>query len=220
MKIYIVGVGCVGKTTIGELLAENMGYSFYDLDHKVEDYYGNPIEIIQNESYGIKDFREKASIVLDELFSTEGDAVISGTISGLTGAYLRVYKKYKKTTNLISLHLYDKPENILERLTFYDDNSQLLQIYLSDEDRTKYLRKIKADYAHFKKSLERADLQISIEGLNLKKIIEQISKKLNTKKWANIKIAVLQKRFIKHRDNPAGQPGQNQKQLLLIQKFN
>lgn len=182
MKIYIVGVGCVGKTTIGELLAENLGYSFYDLDQNVEDYYGNPIEIIQNESYGIIDFREKASIVLDELFSTEGDAVISGTISGLTGAYLRIYKKYKKTTNLISLHLYDKPENILERLTFYDENSQLMQIYLSDEKRKKYLRKIKADYTHFKKSLQRSDLLFYIDGLPPKKIIQKISKILNSKK--------------------------------------
>jgi shikimate kinase len=181
MKIYIVGVGCVGKTTIGELLAKNLGYSFYDLDQNVEDYYGNPIEIIQNESYGIMDFREKASIVLDELFSIEGDAVIAGTISGLTGAYLRVYKRHKKTSKLISVHLYDKPENILERLTFYDENSQLMQIYLSDEKRKKYLRKIKADYTHFKKSLQKSDLQIHIDGFTLNKIVEQISNQIISK---------------------------------------
>jgi shikimate kinase len=182
MKIYIVGVGCVGKTTIGELLAKNLGYSFYDLDQNVEDYYGNPIEIIQNESYGIMDFREKASIVLDELFSIEGDAVIAGTISGLTGAYLRVYKRHKKTSKLISVHLYDNPENILERLTFYDENSQLMQINLTDEKRKKYLRKIKADYTHFKKSLQKADLQFNIDGLPPNKIIQKISKILNSKR--------------------------------------
>jgi shikimate kinase len=182
MKIYIVGVGCVGKTTIGELLAKNLGYSFYDLDQNVEDYYGNPIEIIQNESYGIKDFREKASIVLDELFSIEGNSVIAGTISGLTGAYLRVYKRHKKTSKLISVHLYDNPENILERLTFYDENSQLMQINLTDEKRKKYLRKIKADYTHFKKSLQKADLQFNIDGLPQNKIIQKISKILNSKR--------------------------------------
>jgi shikimate kinase len=32
MIIYLVGISCVGKTTIGRMLAEKLDFSFYDLD--------------------------------------------------------------------------------------------------------------------------------------------------------------------------------------------
>ena len=49
MKIYIVGSSCVGKTTIGKLLADYLNFSFYDLDDEIEEYYQKPIEILQRE---------------------------------------------------------------------------------------------------------------------------------------------------------------------------
>ena len=85
MKIYIVGISCVGKTTIGRLLADYLDFSFYDLDKEVEEYYQKPIERIQNESFTIKGFRQKASIVLDKLLKTQESSVILGTPSGLQG---------------------------------------------------------------------------------------------------------------------------------------
>ena len=32
MIIYLVGMNCVGKTTIGRMLAETIGFTFFDLD--------------------------------------------------------------------------------------------------------------------------------------------------------------------------------------------
>ena len=49
MIIYIVGISCVGKTTIGRMLAEKINYSFFDLDDEIESYYQKPIERIQDE---------------------------------------------------------------------------------------------------------------------------------------------------------------------------
>jgi len=49
MIIYIVGISCVGKTTIGKMLAEKIGFSFYDLDEEIQNYYQKPIERIQDE---------------------------------------------------------------------------------------------------------------------------------------------------------------------------
>jgi len=34
MIIYVVGMACVGKTTIGRMLAERLGYTFFDLEEK------------------------------------------------------------------------------------------------------------------------------------------------------------------------------------------
>ncbi|MBW6534759.1 MAG: hypothetical protein K0B11_07100 [Mariniphaga sp.] len=36
MILYLVGISCVGKTTIGRLLATKIKYSFYDLDSEIE----------------------------------------------------------------------------------------------------------------------------------------------------------------------------------------
>ncbi len=37
MRIILVGVAWVGKSTIGKLLAEIMGYKFFDFDIEVEE---------------------------------------------------------------------------------------------------------------------------------------------------------------------------------------
>lgn len=179
MKIYIVGIGCVGKTTIGKLLADCLNFSFYDLDAEVEAYYQKPIEILQNECLTMNGYRKKASVVLDRLFKAPEHAVISGAPSGLRDSYLQVYKKHKKVMDIKSVHIIDAPENILDRLTFYDVDSKLLDIRLAEDDKNKYLKKIVGDWTYFKKSLSRADLQIHIEHVSLKQIPGFIVQELN-----------------------------------------
>ena len=36
MKVLLVGVSCVGKTTIGRMLADRLGCPFLDLDEEIE----------------------------------------------------------------------------------------------------------------------------------------------------------------------------------------
>lgn len=104
MILYLVGISCVGKTTIGKMLAKNIGFSFFDLDEEIENYYNKPIDMIQNECSTMNGYREKASIVLDNLFSSGIDSVISGTPSGLKFSYLQVYKKHKVNKDVFSIH--------------------------------------------------------------------------------------------------------------------
>ena len=179
MKIYLVGISCVGKTTIGRLLANYLDFSFYDLDDEVQKYYHKPIEIIQNECFTMNKYRQKASVVLDRLLKIQDNSVISGTPSGLRDSYLQIYKKHKKEIDIISVNIIDTPENILDRLTFYDVNSKLLDIELDDNEKKKYLKEIIGDLNYFKKSLSRAELQISIENISLAQIPELIVKELN-----------------------------------------
>ena len=179
MKIYIIGISCVGKTTIGGLLSDYLGFSFYDLDIEVQKYYQKPIEIIQNECFSMNGYRQKASVVLDKLFKSENDLVIAGTPSGLRDSYLQVYKKCKRKMDIISINIIDKPENIIDRLTFYDVDSILLEKKLDEIEKKRYLKEIIKDFNYFKKSLSRADLQINIENNILSQIPEMIVNKLN-----------------------------------------
>lgn len=56
--------------------------------------------------------------------------MIASCPSGLRDNYLRECKKLRKNkgNTMISIHIIDKPENIVERLTFYDKESRLLEI--------------------------------------------------------------------------------------------
>ncbi len=169
MIIYLVGISCVGKTTIGKMLADKIGYSFFDLDEEVEDYYKMPTERIQDECFTMNGYRKKASVVLDMLLSKNIDSVISGTPSGLKFSYLQVYKRHMKK-ELISICLNDSPENVLDRLTFYDKDSNLITEKLDAAKKKTYLKEILADYNYFKDSYKRADFQINIEDVDLDNI--------------------------------------------------
>jgi len=173
MIIYLVGISCIGKTTIGKLLADKIDYSFYDLDEEIQDYYKKPIERIQDECLTMNGYREKASVVLDKLFSKNIDSVISGTPSGLKFSYLQVYKRHKDK-ELISICLNDSFENVLDRLTFYDKDSNPITETLDESKKKRYLKEIRADYNFFKDSYARADFQINIDGVSLNSIPELI----------------------------------------------
>jgi len=170
-------MSCVGKTTIGKMLAEKLGYSFFDLDEEIQNYYEKPIERIQDECLTMNGYREKASIVLDKLFSNNVDSVISGTPSGLKFSYLKVYKRHKDK-QLFSICLNDSFENVLGRLTFYDKDSNPITERLDESKKKRYLKEIKADYNYFKDSYGRADFQISINNVRLEKNSGMIIKEI------------------------------------------
>lgn len=184
MIIYLVGISCVGKSTVGRLLARKTNFHFLDLDIEVEKYYQKPIERIQNECFSIQGFREKASIVLDKILFQEKNVVISGTPSGLKNPYLQVYKKHKKRIDLVSIHLFDSSENIFDRLKFYDKDSKPIEVSMDELKRQKYIKKITEEYNYFRSSLERADIQLNIENVLLAEIPKLIAdeiKKMDNK---------------------------------------
>ena len=172
VKVYLVGISCVGKSTIGELLAGELDFVFYDFDKETEKYFGKPIECIQENCLFPHSYREETRIVLRELLNKKGNSVIASCPSGLRDVYLREYKKSRenKENILISIHISDKPENILERITFYDKESRLLNKKLSEKEKRLYLKKIKKEITFFNKFNNRADYEFNIEGLKLDKI--------------------------------------------------
>ncbi|MBN2523561.1 MAG: hypothetical protein JXB24_09825 [Bacteroidales bacterium] len=182
MILYLVGISCVGKTTIGKMLADNIDFSFFDLDEEIQNYYKKPIERIQDECLTMNRYREKASVVLDMLFSKNIDSVISGTPSGLKYSYLQVYKKHKADKDLYSILINDLHENVLERLTFYDKDSNPIPEKLDDSKKKRYLKEIKADYNFFKDSYNRADFKINIHNISLANIPNMIINELQTSK--------------------------------------
>ena len=165
MRVFLTGVSCVGKTTIGRRVAELLGVKFFDLDHEIESFFGTSIERLQKKFRTIHSYRKEAARALVHLLNRPDsrDSVIALPPSGLMEGYLEVLKK----STGITVALNDKPENILERITFYDRDSKLIDKNLTADEKRLYLREIKKDISYFRESYERADLQVDISGLTI-----------------------------------------------------
>ena len=79
-KIILVGMMGAGKTTIGKLLSNKLGYDFIDLDKIIEEKSGVKINTIF-EIEGESGFRERELQVLRD--SLEKDKVIISTGGGI-----------------------------------------------------------------------------------------------------------------------------------------
>jgi shikimate kinase len=97
--------------------------------------------------------------------------VIALPPSGLLSALWKVIGKTRDATTVV---LSDTPENILRRITFYDIESRLLQVKLTDHEQGLYLREIKRDIAYYKCSFRRANVTVDISSCGL----EEASRKV------------------------------------------
>lgn len=116
MKIIIVGVSCVGKSTVGKILADKVGYKFFDFDFMIEKHFNSHITFLKEQYPFERTFREKASVVLSEILKGNNDNfIIAMPPSGLMGNY---WKIIKKDESLITIVLKDRAKNILNRIKF------------------------------------------------------------------------------------------------------
>jgi shikimate kinase len=162
MRALLVGVSCVGKTTIGPILARRLGCSSFDFDAEVEKHFETSIERLKARLFTEHSYRLECSVVLERIVATHPDCVIAMPPSGLRDAYLRVLRKFRSLAVVIE----DTPENILERLTFYDIDSKPIEKQLTVEEKRRYLREIKKEATYFRASYRRAALRADIAGLD------------------------------------------------------
>ena len=164
MKICLAGVSCVGKTAIGARLAERLACPFHDLDREIETQFGKPLAQLKRQARTGQSFRKRfASVVLSKLLEADGGFVMALPPSGLMESLHAILKG----GNCVVIVLEDSAENILSRITFYDDDSCPITKALTDHERACYLREIKADMKYFGRSFRKADMAVSIAGLDV-----------------------------------------------------
>ena len=176
MRIFITGVSCVGKTTIGSMVALRLGCSFFDLDQEIEKFFATSIERLLNRFLTIHSFRNEAAKALIDVLGRHDsrDCVVALPPSGLMGGYLRVVKKAGGTIVV----LMDSPESILNRITFYDIDSHPIQKRISEREKGLYLREIKKDIIYYRKSYDRSDFKVDISGLLPERAAERVTQSL------------------------------------------
>jgi shikimate kinase len=163
MRVFLTGVSCVGKTTIGTKLADLLDYAFIDLDAEIERYFRTSIERLQRQYLTAYSFRKEASKALKHVLSRKDgrDCVIVLPPSGLMDSYWRVVKRAEGTIVVVR----DEPENIVKRAIFYDIDSRPIHKDLTEKERRLYVREIRKDIAYFGRTYRRAHITVDIAGL-------------------------------------------------------
>ena len=183
MKVFIAGIGCVGKTAVGARLAERLGCQFYDLDREIERHFGKSVGRLRAETLTPYSYRKQfASVVLKKVLQAEPDSsfVMALLPSGLMDSMWAILKK----TDRIVVALRDSAENILSRITFYDTDSRPITKTLTEKERAYYLRDIRADMAYFGRTYRRADLTADIAGLDVEGSATKIERLLGERQSA------------------------------------
>lgn len=128
MKILLFGISNVGKTTIGTILAKELGYSFYDLDEEVKKEFQMTLEeFVHTENLRWRD--QKRGRIIKKIISKEENMVF--VISPIS--YTDNFGKRITEDDILSIELVDTPANIFDRLVFsdIDDTIYVVQRYIS-----------------------------------------------------------------------------------------
>ena len=116
LPIYLIGYMAAGKTTVGRLLAERLGWHFVDLDEAFAEIHSHtPAEFIRK--YGIEEFRRKEKYVVEDLAEVPIEKVIYATGGG--------YPCWEDNMECLaelgtSIYLKWSPENLAKRLMLTD----------------------------------------------------------------------------------------------------
>lgn len=126
-RIYLTGFMGSGKSTVGPLLAERLGYAFIDLDSSIEASAGKPIRRIFTEQ-GEDEFRRLESLRLRSASRTARAVIALGG-----GAIASENNLYFVVTNGTLVYLSVQPSVLAKRLSSPGDARPLL---LGDDGQT------------------------------------------------------------------------------------
>ena len=142
MNIMLFGISCVGKTTVGKIMAEKLGYQFYDMDEETKKFYNCTLEEFVNGPYNRYQRDVLRLKLMDHLIKEPGDKVFA--ITPL--AHEEIVQALLAYENTIGIELVDKYMNIYNRMVFSDEEDN---IYRDDEykeaHRDYYIKDIKED---------------------------------------------------------------------------
>ena len=169
-NIVLTGFMGTGKTTVGQLLAEELHRQFFDTDQIIEEKLGASIKEIFKR-IGEPKFRE---------FETETIALISNledsVISCGGGVVVNPVNVKNLNKNGIIINLYASPEHIFKRLYEYDTRPLIKQM-LNPFDGIKKL------LAQRQKAYQQCDFAINTDNISPEDVVKQI---LSNKKIKDI----------------------------------
>jgi shikimate kinase len=167
--IYIIGFMGSGKSTAGKKLASLLGWSFIDLDRKIEEHAGKTIPEIFSEN-GEEYFRNLEAQLLKSLKSCTNTLISTG---GGTPCYKDNMDFMLQTGLTIYLKL--TPEELKSRLSGSKGERPLIK----DIDKDNLLSFIVEKLADREKWYDRSEIIVTGINLDIKLLLSLVKSKLN-----------------------------------------
>ena len=135
LPIYLIGYMGAGKTTVGRILSERLGWHFVDLDEAFAEIHGKtPAEFIRE--HGIEEFRRKEKYVVEDLAELPIEKVIYATGGG--------YPCWEDNMECLaelgtSIYLKWTPEHLAQRLMLTDLSQRPILQGRSEEELLQFI---------------------------------------------------------------------------------
>ncbi len=169
-RIYLTGFMGAGKSTIGPILANTLGWDFYDIDKVIENNTRKKIKDIFKE-FGEKYFRELEEKTLKEL-SNEQNIIIA--LGGGTMTYVANLELLRKSGTII--YLKASPETVYARLKYKRDRPVLTGDGSIDLSKDELMTKIKNLLNIRGRYYELADIIIITDNQPVGKTVDYLAK--------------------------------------------
>ena len=167
-RLSLVGPMASGKTTLGRLLARQLGLKFIDSDHEIERRNGVSVATIFDIE-GEDAFRDREVRAIDELMDRKGVLVATGG-----GVVLREANRVRLRQKSLVLFLNPDLETQIKR-TLTDRKRPLLQ----SKDKAAVLEEMRV--ARYPLYRQVADVEIPVDNRPGKKMMDAILRRLNRK---------------------------------------
>jgi XRE family transcriptional regulator, aerobic/anaerobic benzoate catabolism transcriptional regulator len=151
-RIALVGLRGAGKSTLGRMLAQHLGWPFIELDRLVEEDYGASIPDLI-EMAGTATFRRHERSALDRIITANESAII--TTAGGIVANPETYALLLRRTHTIWIKA--RPEDHMSRVMAQGDFRPMAQNRAAMADLVAILEARRADYS-------RAEAEIDTSG--------------------------------------------------------
>ena len=170
---YLTGFMAAGKSTIGPILANTLGWEFYDLDKEVEKKEGMKIIELFNQK-GEEYFRKSETEILKELSGRNKVIISLGGGAIASDENFRIIKSSGKI-----IYLKSSPEIVYRRLRFKRDRPAF--IFEGEElpSEEQFLKRINELLDSRKKYYEQCDFVIDTDSQKVGKTVDIIAKYIN-----------------------------------------
>lgn len=170
---YLTGFMAAGKSTIGPILANTLGWDFFDLDKEVEKQEG--IKIVELfERKGEEYFRKIETELLKKL--SENDKSIISLGGGAIASEMN-FGIIKSSGKII--YLKSSPEMAYKRLRFKKDRPAFIFDGVEDPSKEQFIERIIQLLDSRKKYYEQCDFVVDTDNKTVGKTVDIIANYIN-----------------------------------------
>jgi XRE family transcriptional regulator, aerobic/anaerobic benzoate catabolism transcriptional regulator len=166
-RIALVGLRGAGKSTLGKMLADKLGYPFVELNRVVEQEYGASVSMLIEMS-GVNTFRRYERKCLERVLA-DNDRIVIATAGGIV-ASAETYALLLQRTHTVWVQA--RPQEHMSRVMEQGDFRPMAENREAMADLVAILEARRADYAQAEAELDTSGETIDKSASRLLKLVQ------------------------------------------------